>query len=104
MDDYKEMWRDNGGVHINSNIHNKAAYNLLTMGDDFGNRVFTPREVALFYYLTLVRLGPLAGFSKTLQALVDVASTYYSGDPIEMADKVGAIKRAYEAVGILMPE
>lgn len=104
MDDYYVITRDSGGVHINSNIHNKAAYNLLTIGDDLGNRVFTPREVALFYYLTLVRIGRLANFCKTLQVLVDVASTYYSGDPVELQGKVSAIKRAYEAVGILMPE
>ena len=100
MDNYIVTLADNGGVHINSNIHNKAAYNLLTIGDDYGNRHFTPREVALFYYLTLDRLGQLADFSKALEILIFVASSYYAGDPATMQSKVGAIKRAYEAVGI----
>ena len=51
---------DNGGVHVNSNIHNKAAYNVLTACDDQGQRVFPPREVAILYYLTLTRINMLA--------------------------------------------
>ena len=46
----------------------------------------------------------LSEFETARQVLVDVASTYYIGDKIEMDQKVKAIKRAYEAIGILMPE
>jgi Zn-dependent metalloprotease len=96
-----ETWQgDWGGVHINSNIHNKAAYNVLTIGDDLGQRLFEPREVAILYYLTLTRLDKLADFAKTLQGLVDVASTFYAGDPALREKKVAAIKTAYAAVGI----
>jgi bacillolysin len=96
-----ETWQgDWGGVHINSNIHNKAAYNVLTAGDESGSRVFDPRDVAILYYLTLTRLGKLADFAKTLQVLVDVASTLYAGDPALRDKKIAAIKTAYAAVGI----
>ncbi|MHC1767227.1 MAG: M4 family metallopeptidase [Verrucomicrobiia bacterium] len=96
-----ETWQgDWGGVHTNSNIHNKAAYNVLTAGDDSGNRVFEPREVAILYYLTLTRLDKLADFAKTLQVLVDVASTFYAGNPALRDQKIAAIKAAYAAVGI----
>ncbi len=94
MDEYVHTPYDEGGVHINSNIHNKAAYNVLTCG------AFTPREVAYLYYLALMRLGRLDGFSDALDALVTVAMTYYGGDPAERDGKVGALRGAYGAVGI----
>ena len=76
------------------------AYTLLTAGDDLGERVFTPRDVAILNYLTLTRPGLLAAFRDALQMMIDVASTYYCGDPVMMERKVRAIKRAYGAVGI----
>jgi bacillolysin len=96
-----ETWQgDWGGVHINSNIHNKAACNILTAEDEVGNSVFEPREVAILYYLTLTRLDKLADFAKTLQVLVDVASTFYAGNPALRDKKIAAIKTAYAAAGI----
>ena len=87
-----------GDVHVNSNIHNKAAYHLATATDEDG-QVFTPREVAYLYYLSLVRLMPLASFSDVRRTLISVASTMY-GDADERIRKVAAIGRAYDAVGI----
>jgi bacillolysin len=100
MDKYLNTTADSGGVHTNSNIHNKGAYNLLTATDAESNRVFTPREVSYLYYLTLTRLAPMAGFSDTLQGLIDVARTYYAGNEAERTKKVDAIRAAYAAVGI----
>lgn len=90
---------DNGGVHTNSNIHNKAAYNVLTAVDAANVRMFSPKEVALLYYLTMTRLGQLADFSATLQTLVNVAGTYFAGDG-RRNEKLAAIRAAYAAVGI----
>jgi bacillolysin len=56
--------------------------------------------VAILYYLTLTRLDKLANFAKTLQELIDVASTFYAGDAELRDKKVTAIKTAYAAVGI----
>ena len=91
---------DNGGVHTNSNIHNKAAYNLLTAKDDQSHTVFTVREVAVLYYLCLCRLNSLATFSDVLETLVDVAKVYYAGDDLERQKNIAQINSAYEKVGI----
>lgn len=100
MDDFVRTREDAGGVHSNSNIHNKAAYNVLTAVDADKKSVFTPREVAILYYLCLVRLPQRATFKRTLRVLLDVATTYYSIDEAERNRKLRAIERAYAKVGI----
>lgn len=100
MNDYLKTMADEGGVHTNSNIHNKAAYNVLTATDANGKRVFRPMEVAEVYYLTLCSLSSLATFSDTLDELVEVASTYYAGNPTERASRIAHLKDAYGKVGI----
>lgn len=100
MDDYLNTVYDSGGVHTNSNIHNKAAYNVLVAKDAEGERVFPARDVAVLYYLTLVRLGSLATFSDTLETLIEVAKVYYAGDAKERDKKTKHIKKAYKSVGI----
>jgi Zn-dependent metalloprotease len=99
MRDYLKTSTDNGGVHTNSNIHNKAAYNFLVASDQNGQALFTPREVALLYYLTLQRLSRTSDFQSTLATLVNVAGTYFAGRQ-NKAELLGAISGAYAAVGI----
>ena len=99
MKRYLRTSDDEGGVHTNSNIHNKAAYNVLTAKDSKGKYVFSPKDVAVLYYLCLVHLSSLATFSKTLKVLLDVTKTYYRGDRSVNA-KLNAIKKAYGKVGI----
>ncbi|MGH3785136.1 MAG: M4 family metallopeptidase [Pseudonocardiaceae bacterium] len=89
---------DQGWVHVNSNIHNKAAHNLLTMTKG-ETRVFSVEDVAVLTYLGMARLVPLATFSEALQAVVDVAQTYFGGD-MDKKDKIEAIREAYQRVGI----
>ena len=89
---------DQGWVHFNSNIHNKAAHNLLTMTKG-ADRVFTVQDVATLTYLGMARLTPLATFSQALQAVVDVAQTYFGGNA-DKKDKIEAIREAYQLVGI----
>ncbi|WP_250036425.1 M4 family metallopeptidase [Paractinoplanes maris] len=84
---------DNGWVHVNSNIHNKAIHNLLTTPG------FTVQDVAVLVYLGLTRLTPLATFAAALQAIVDVGLTYFGGSPDRDA-KIAAIRQAYGSVGI----
>ncbi|MEV4703438.1 M4 family metallopeptidase [Actinoplanes sp. NPDC049316] len=107
MDDFRALGpgeaphprlNDSGWVHANSNIHNKAVHNLLTMTEG-GHRVFTVQDVAVLTYLGMARLVPLATFSQALQAIVDVALTYFGGSP-DRDTKVAAIRSAYAAVGI----
>jgi bacillolysin len=108
MDDFRHLrpgerpspTNDQGWVHFNSNIHNKAVHNLLTMTKN-GARVFTVEDVAVLTYLGMARLTPLATFSQALQAVVDVAQTYFGGSP-EKNDKIAAIREAYKLVGITL--
>jgi bacillolysin len=99
MNNYVKTPADNGGVHTNSNIHNKAAYNVLTARDAGGSAVFTPRDVAILYYLTLGRLDKIATFAQTRSTLLNVTGTYYAGDP-DRQRKLDAIAAAYNSVGI----
>ena len=89
---------DQGWVHVNSNIHNKAVHNLLTMKKG-GIRLFSVQDVAVLTYLAMARLAPLATFTDALQAVVDVAQTYFGGDA-DKKDKIEAIREAYSLVGI----
>ena len=99
MDQYLNTNQDDGGVHTNSNIHNKAAYQVLTVAAASGQFIFTPREVAVLYYLCLTRLEKLATFTQILATLLNVAGTYFAGDPQRQA-KLDAIKASYAKVGI----
>lgn len=100
MRNYKYVTWDDGGVHTNSNIHNKAAYNVLTATEASGDPPFSPKEVALFYYLAMNRLGVLAGFADVKQALKDVVNSYYAGEPTTAQAKAAVVEAAYQAVGI----
>ena len=91
---------DNGGVHTNSNIHNKAAYEVLVSTDATGTAVFSAEEISILYYLTLTRLSRMATFSDCLRILQSVTATYFSGNPQMQAEKKQVIVDAYQAVGI----
>lgn len=101
---YVHTREDEGGVHSNSNIHNKAAYHLLTAEDAQGRRRVTAREAAILYYLCLVRLPQRAGFARALRGLLDVATTYFAGDAAERERKLAAIRGAYKKVGITLDD
>jgi bacillolysin len=98
-----DLAEDFGGVHTFSNIHNKAAYNLLTTRT--GKRrsktplVFTPDQAAQLYYFTLQRLDRVATFEDVLETMLDVVKTVYRV-PKEQASKLKAVTEAYAAVGI----
>lgn len=89
---------DHGFVHFNSNIHNKAVHNLLTIANN-GARVFSVQDVAVLTYLGMARLTPLATFSEALQSTIDVAQTYFGGS-VDKTAKIAAIRQAYQLVGI----
>ncbi len=101
--DPADLAEDFGGVHTFSNIHNKAAYNLLTTRT--GKRrsktplVFTPDQAAQLYYFTLQRLDRVATFEDVLETMLDVVKTVYRV-PKEQVSKLKAVTEAYAAVGI----
>jgi bacillolysin len=99
MRDFVATTGDYGGVHANSNIHNRAAYLVMTAKNPDGTRILTPREVAQLYYWTLERLNDRATFGKAFLELIDVASSVYIDDP-RLDGMLQAIRGAYADVGI----
>ncbi len=99
MNEFVHTTADQGGVHTNSSIHNKAAYHLLTLASRESTRVFSVQDAAVLLYLGMARLAPLADFSDALQAVVHVAETFYGG-AADRKEKVAAVRQAYGLVGI----
>jgi Zn-dependent metalloprotease len=104
MRDFKELplSTDYGGVHINSGIHSKAAYNILTSVDNAGNLIFAPAEVAMIFYVTLTEhLSRTSRFSDSRRWVISVALSRFGKLPREqLAVKLDAIKKSFSAVGI----
>ncbi len=106
MDDFKVLPNtragDFGGVHTNSGIHNKVAYNMLTAEGADGNLILTPNEVAAVFYLTLTqRLSRTSQFADSHRFAVSSARTLFRDLPADERDrKVAAVDAAFKAVGI----
>jgi bacillolysin/neutral peptidase B len=103
MDDYREMEMtaagDWGGVHTNSGIHNKAAYNLLTARDG-GAYLLDPETVAKLFYLTLTeQLSRTSGFSDSRRGSELVARSLLRSDE-RREEKLAAIGKAFADAGI----
>lgn len=96
---YKPIGEDNGGVHLYSGLHNRAAYNVLVAkcGSDY---VFDPIEVALLYYCALTKLSPEADFSKMLSVLIGETKTYYAASPRGPDPKIDCLRKCYGELGI----
>jgi Zn-dependent metalloprotease len=99
MEKYVQTSDDSGGVHSNSNIHNKAAYNLMTSKDTESKFHFTPRDAAILYYLCLSRLNKLATFQQARDTLLNVAGVYYAGHA-DRQQRIAAIREAYAGIGL----
>jgi len=93
---------DFGGVHTNSGIHNKAAFNVFTAQDDNGDLVMTAEEAAGVFYLALTqRLSRTSQFTDGRQAVLSSAQTLFRNQPAAERDrKIAAIRAAFDAVGI----
>jgi Zn-dependent metalloprotease len=93
---------DWGGVHINSGIHNKCAFLILTAKDDSGAFVLTPQEVAAVFYVSLTQqLSRTSQFSDSRRGATLSARSLFRNLPQAQQDaKIGAITSAFDAVGI----
>jgi Zn-dependent metalloprotease len=93
---------DNGGVHANSGIHNKAAFNIMTAVDAAGNLVFTPAESAAIFYLTLTQqLSRTSQFSDSRRgALLSAGSLFRAEPEPKRAVRLDAVSRGFDLVGI----
>lgn len=110
MDDFRHLapgempsrLNDGGWVHVNSGIHNKAAYHLLTARAADGATVLSPREVISLFYLALIlTLSRTSGFGDSRRGVDLVARTLFRNDPPALrAGKLAAVGQAFDAVGI----
>jgi Zn-dependent metalloprotease len=93
---------DWGGVHTNSGIHSKAAFNLFTAQNDDGTPKLGPAEVAAVFYLALTqRLSRTSQFTDSRRAVVASAQTLFRTLPTDqLANKITAVEGAFDAVGI----
>lgn len=93
---------DYGGVHTNSGIHNKAAYNVLVSKDSSKSYIFTPKDVAIIFYVALTQyLSATSQFADSRRAVIQSARTYFRALPVaRLNEKISAIEKAFSAVGI----
>lgn len=93
------QFNDFGGVHTNSGIHNKAAFNMLT-ARDAGKYMFAPVQVAQIFYLALsTSLSSTATFADSRRAVISSARSLLRADE-KRGLKIVAIERAFDSVGI----
>ncbi len=90
---------DNGGVHINSGIGNKAAYLLSQGGSHYGvsvSGIGNAKTGAIYYRALTQYLTPSSTFSQLRSAAVQAATDLYGASSSEVA----SVKAAYNAVGV----
>jgi Zn-dependent metalloprotease len=93
---------DWGGVHVNSGIHNFAAYKIMTAADNSGALILETQEVAAMFYLALTQhLSRTSQFSDSRRGVVLSAQTLFR--KMSAADKqakLDVITKAFDTVGI----
>ncbi|BAC12622.1 microbial metalloproteinase [Oceanobacillus iheyensis HTE831] len=90
---------DNGGVHINSSINNKAAYLVAEGGEHYDVVVEGVGRAATeqIYYRALdLYLTSTSDFSMMRQAAIQAATDLYGSNSLH----VEAVEQAYNAVGV----
>ncbi|GAF01751.1 M4 family metallopeptidase [Saccharicrinis fermentans] len=92
MNEYVETTRDNGGVHINSGIPNKAFY--LTALEIGG---YAWEKAGKIWYMTLKeKLSQTANFEQAANITYQVAGDLYGQNSLEQV----AVAKAWKAVGL----
>lgn len=90
MDDYYNTYNDNGGVHTNSGIPNKAAYLVA--------RSIGCEKTAKIYYRALTTyFNANTNFAGAYSGLVQAATDLYGAD----SDSVKALTSAFTTVGVI---
>ena len=94
MNDYVQTTRDNGGVHINSGIPNKAFYNVaMALGG------YAWEKAGKIWYITLRdKLNANSDFYAAAKATLDVAGDLYGANSTEQQ----AVQKGWEDVGIVL--
>ncbi len=92
MNDYVQTTKDNGGVHINSGIPNKAFFNVaMSLGG------YAWEKAGKIWYITLRdKLSANSDFITATKATIEVAENLYGQDSVEHK----AVIKGWEDVGI----
>ena len=92
MDDYVVTEEDNGGVHLNSGIPNRAFYELAIR-----LKGYAWEKAGQIWYKTLTeKLRPNSGFRDAMTMTVTAAAELYGSNSIEQK----AVREAWDEVGI----
>ena len=93
MDDYVTTVDDNGGVHINSGIPNRAFYLVAT---EFGGRAWERAGLIWYRALTSGTLSPTCDFVGFAGATLAAARAEYG----EGSEEVAAVRKGWTGVGV----
>ncbi|WP_064092949.1 M4 family metallopeptidase [Rossellomorea aquimaris] len=89
MNNYVNTSSDNGGVHTNSGIPNKAAYNTISS-------IGKTKAEKIYYRALTVYLTPTSNFSYARAALLQSAADLYGSG----SSTYNSVKSAWDAVGV----
>ncbi len=103
MRDFVVTASDHGGGHTNSGIHNFAAFKVMTAKNSSGNFIFTPKECAAIFYLTLTqKLSRTSKFiDSRVGAVASAQSLFRKDQAAARAKKVQAVHQGFSAAGIV---
>jgi Zn-dependent metalloprotease len=92
---------DFGGVHVNSGIHNYAAFHVMTAKDDNGF-IFKPHELAAIFYVALTQqLSRQSTFSDSRRGVVLATRSLFRKLPQRQIDlRVAGVEAGFKAAGI----
>jgi Zn-dependent metalloprotease len=93
--------RDNGGVHINSGIHNFAAFNVMTATNG-GGFLFKAVELAAIFYIALTQqLSRQSTFADSHRAVALATRSLFRTLPqADLDARVAAVDAGFTAAGI----
>lgn len=92
MNDYKDVSYDNGGVHINSGIPNRAFYIVAT---EMGGNAW--EKAGRIWYVTLRdKIKPLSQFADAARLTYETAGELYGSGSLEQ----NAVRRGWAEVGL----
>lgn len=94
MDDYVETTSDNGGVHINSGIANRAFY---LVADALGGNAWERAGLIWYRTLTSGTLSPTSTFVEFAAATLSAAESEYG----EESEEVDAVRTGWVGVGVI---
>ena len=101
MRDFRNMSRDNGGVHINSGIHNFAAFNVMTARNGDGFLFKAPELAAMFYIALSQQLSRQSTFADSHRGVALATRSLFRTLPqADLDARVAAVDAGFAAAGI----